>query len=291
MVGQREGILSLARPQTLWSPLHTDAPDHRKIYELADELKIPQAYAFGLCCSLWARALSRLPQGSTRSPRMLADLAGWSGDPEAFCCALGAAGLLTHDGGVWRIHEWEAYGGASIRRKEDLIQRFKGARGARSAAVAAAVATPIAAPSAAADASKSRSRSSSDLEGGVGETKTTGRPMWATRTEPLSMHGPIPDTIGKVWAFQWRDGDIAAHLKRAAPDLDETSRWDQTEDCLNYRCMLSDREFRQWLWPQGCIPRLIAWLERANTTHLNNQAARARAAKSGAYVADTKRIS
>ena len=114
--------------------------------------------------------------------------------------------------------------------------------------------------------------------------------MWAARAEPLSMYGPIPPSIGEVWAFQWRDGDIASHIKRAAPDLDDTSRWDQTEDCLNYRAVLNDREFRQWLWPQGCVPRLIAWLERANRTHLDAQTARARAAKAGVYVADTKRI-
>ena len=281
-----------------WIRLYRDLAHHPKL--LALECDLGEG-ALAYVIKLWCAAATHYRDGRiVGPPGLVARYAGWSGPPDTLISALVACGLFERVPEGLVCHDWDEYQGAHIERSEAEAARGRVRRASRGRP--ADVLHSVRSTPAQANAGRpvgrgeeireDKKREDHDHEGAAAPASNqpvTLKAIWATRAEPISMYGPIPDTIGKVWAFQWREEDVAAHLKRAAPDLDETARWDQTEDCLNYRCMLNDRDFRHWAWPQGCIPRLVAWLERANKTHLDAQTARARAAKAGVYVADTKR--
>jgi hypothetical protein len=114
------------------------------------------------------------------------------------------------------------------------------------------------------------------------------KPIWAQRVEPISMHGPIPDSLEAVMQFEWRGEPILKHLERAAPDLSKPALWDAAENALNHRGTCADRLFRGWYWPDGCAARMVDWLQNANVKHCRAEEARARLAKTGAYVPNVR---
>lgn len=88
--------------------------------------------------------------------------------------------------------------------------------------------------------------------------------------------------------FEWRGEPILKHLERAAPDLSKPALWDAAENALNHRGTCADRLFRGWFWPDGCAARMVDWLQNANVKHCRAEEARARLAKTGAYVPNVR---
>ena len=100
-----------------WIQVDSGIKEHDKIYNLADRLNIPNAYAVGLMTCLWAWASTACPDDGDVSnfpPRAIAQAAGWkSGTKEAqkFYDALLATNFLekTEDGKTiirnWGLHQ------------------------------------------------------------------------------------------------------------------------------------------------------------------------------------------
>lgn len=113
-----------------YGPLHASGPSHRKVFALADRLCIQQAHAFGLLCTLWARALTEARDGQVfGGPSRVAQLAGWHADAQVFFDALVYVGALDVDGKSVRIHDWSDYGGRSLAAIAARVENGK--RGGR----------------------------------------------------------------------------------------------------------------------------------------------------------------
>ncbi len=113
-----------------WIEVHQSLPTHRKTRRLARELKLngkdfPKAV--GHLVMLWLWAIDNAPSGDLGSidPYDVADAAEWSGDPEKFMDALKKSGFVDED---MHIHDWDAYIGKLIDRREANAQRNREAR-------------------------------------------------------------------------------------------------------------------------------------------------------------------
>ena len=103
-----------------WIEVHDTLREHRKIYALAEELKIPHYAAGGLLVFLWTWAINNAQDGDLSSypDSAIARACFWSKSPSMLVNALIASGWLD-DRRV--IHDWEQYAGRLIEQRE--IQR------------------------------------------------------------------------------------------------------------------------------------------------------------------------
>ena len=94
----------------------------------------------------------------------------------------------------------------------------------------------------------------------------------------------MPDTIEGVMFFKWRAVALSTHLHALSPNLSPERLWDEVEAALAHRRALEGVRRRSWWWPDGCVKKLEAWVRRAESEHLSEESAKARAAKNGIHV-------
>jgi hypothetical protein len=115
------------RTDDLWFELHIGLPSHPKTARLRRRLGVGLAQAVGHVTLLWAWSVRYAPNGdlSRYDPDVLADASGWDGEAGLFVRALVAAGFLDED---LSIHDWDAYVGRLIDRREANAERMRQAR-------------------------------------------------------------------------------------------------------------------------------------------------------------------
>lgn len=113
-----------------WIELHQSLPSHRKTLDAADLLNLPPVYVVGHMTAFWLWALDNVPSGRLGNigSRTIARAAQWDGDAEMFVNAITDAGFLERDGDGLTIHDWYAYAGKLIDRREQNTQRMRDAR-------------------------------------------------------------------------------------------------------------------------------------------------------------------
>jgi len=105
-----------------WTRVDTGLRDHRKVRKLARQLNIEQAHALGLVVNFWLFALNNWGNGYLDNDAdEIAHACVWSGEPKLLTDALIDAGFIdTLDNAdkVFRIHDWDNYGGKYIKQVE-----------------------------------------------------------------------------------------------------------------------------------------------------------------------------
>lgn len=98
-----------------WIESHTHTLRHRKVANLARELRIRRSYAMGHLHSLWHVALEQQEDGdlSSWSDEFIAESSDYSGDAPQFVQQLQRHGFL--DGRL--IHDWVDYAGKYLTSK------------------------------------------------------------------------------------------------------------------------------------------------------------------------------
>jgi hypothetical protein len=98
-------------------------PDHRKLWALAEALKISEPLAAGHVLFLWCRVMLQSPLGdiSGWTEADIARAAGWKGNRKFFCSALSKVGFLEKG----EIHAWIEHQGNVIEKREQWRDRWK----------------------------------------------------------------------------------------------------------------------------------------------------------------------
>ena len=103
-----------------WLQVHQTLKDHRKLFEVADELEIAPPHMIGILISFWLWALDNAPTGQLDgiTPRIIARAAQWEGQAEKLTEALIRAGWLDEMAdGTLTIHDWYDYAGKLIDQR------------------------------------------------------------------------------------------------------------------------------------------------------------------------------
>lgn len=110
-----------------WIRVDQSLATHRKTFVAADLLRISTPQMVGHLVCLWAWAIDNAPDGdlSGMPPRLIAQAAQWKGKCERFVEALISAVWL--DPGP-TIHDWDEYGGATIRARHAAAERMRASR-------------------------------------------------------------------------------------------------------------------------------------------------------------------
>lgn len=119
-----------------WIEVHQSLPTHKKTRRLARELKLntkDYAKAVGHMVMFWLWAMDNAPDGDLSEIDIydIADAAQWSGDPQKFFDAMKKAGFVDEDN---CIHDWDAYIGRLIDKREANARRNREARAKKKAA-------------------------------------------------------------------------------------------------------------------------------------------------------------
>lgn len=112
-----------------WFKVSVDLPRHKKSVILASRLGIQRAWTHVV--ELWAWIAEFEATGEIVGPDaavLVAQGAGWGGDPEVFCRAMVAAGFLDATAEGFRIHDWSEWAGAHIEKKAKDATRKKNSR-------------------------------------------------------------------------------------------------------------------------------------------------------------------
>jgi len=98
-----------------WIESHTVLMRHRKVIEMAKELRIRRSYVIGHLHALWHATLEQAEDGdlSQWSDELIAELADYNGDAPQFVQLLQKHGFL--DGKL--IHDWTEYAGRYLDSK------------------------------------------------------------------------------------------------------------------------------------------------------------------------------
>jgi len=117
----------MARTDDLWFELHIGLPSHPKTARLRRRLGVGLATAVGHVTLLWAWAVRYAPNGdlSRFDADVIADASGWDDEAGLFVRALIGAGFLDES---LAIHDWDAYVGRLIDRREANAERMRLAR-------------------------------------------------------------------------------------------------------------------------------------------------------------------
>tara|TARA_R100000655_G_scaffold10310_1_gene24901 strand:+ start:852 stop:1319 length:468 start_codon:yes stop_codon:yes gene_type:complete len=116
-----------------WLKIDTGLRTHEKIWFLADELDVDVPTALGHMICLWSWGLEKNAdqQGFiNKNPKVIARASQYEGNANKYFKALVKCKLLdvfdTEMGSQVRIHNWESYGGAYLKRLEyDRIYKAK----------------------------------------------------------------------------------------------------------------------------------------------------------------------
>jgi hypothetical protein len=110
-----------------WLELHIGLSSHPKTARLRRRLGVTLPQAIGHVVMTWTWAVRYAPNGdlSRFDADVVADAAGWDDDPGQFVRAMIAAGFLDED---LTIHDWDAYAGRLLDRREANARRMREAR-------------------------------------------------------------------------------------------------------------------------------------------------------------------
>lgn len=123
-----------------WIQVDSGIKEHDKIYNLADRLNIPNAYAVGLMTCLWAWASTACPDDGDVTnfpPRAIAQAAGWEkggtkGSQKFYDALLATNFLEKADDGRVLIRNWDLHQNFLVdyveKQKEDDRRRVKKCR-------------------------------------------------------------------------------------------------------------------------------------------------------------------
>ena len=104
-----------------WIEVHQSLPNHRKLLEAADLLRLNPPTLMGHLIMFWLWALDNAPDGDLRdiSPRMIARAAQWKKSPDLLLDALVSTGFLDRGEQSFVIHDWQDYAGKLLLRRQD----------------------------------------------------------------------------------------------------------------------------------------------------------------------------
>jgi len=103
----------------MWTRVDTGLRDHRKVRRLARRLDIEEAHALGLIVNFWLFSLSNWAHGFIdQDPDEIAHACTWKGDSTDLVDSMIDVGFIDNSNGVWRIHDWDKYGGKYIKQVE-----------------------------------------------------------------------------------------------------------------------------------------------------------------------------
>ena len=231
-----------------WLELHIGLRDHPKTARLRRRLGVSLPAAIGHVVLVWTWAVRYAPNGdlSRFDPDVIADAAGWDDDPGQFVRAMIAAGFLDED---LAIHDWDAYAGRLLDRREANARRMREARekarvatngsepplrGANIDSVDVETRAAHATGTRASHVQGLQNRTEQNLTGpdttpppnplrtAEGEAGLTGATdddtaLWERAREVLTL-GWLPTNVEKVWAFEVLGrGPDGALLLRAPP--------------------------------------------------------------------------
>ena len=116
-----------------WIKIDTGLRTHEKIWDLADELDtdVPTALGHMICLWSWALEKNADEQGFiVKNPKTIARASQYTGNANKFFKALVKCKFLdvfdTEMGNQVKLHNWESYGGAYLKRLEyDRIYKAK----------------------------------------------------------------------------------------------------------------------------------------------------------------------
>ena len=109
-----------------WIEVHQALVRHRKLYPLAEELRIDRMQALGHLIALWLWAIDNAEDGDLTefSPAALSEAACWRKKPREFVAALELTGWIdVSDGGSSHLHDWSDYAGRLIDRRRTDRER------------------------------------------------------------------------------------------------------------------------------------------------------------------------
>lgn len=111
-----------------WIEVHEELPRHDKVVILRRKLRITTPQAVGHLVMLWLNGMRLHEDGyyDLSRPEVVADAAGWDGEPQELVDALQYAGLMDPDG---RIHNWDRYTGRLIECRRKDADRKRTSRG------------------------------------------------------------------------------------------------------------------------------------------------------------------
>jgi hypothetical protein len=113
-------------------PIYQSVLTHRKTLKFARLLNLDKFSVVGRLIALWTWCMDNAAADGSLAdiePDILADVYAWDGKPSELVEALLSAGFLEiDDAGHWRIHDWDAYGGKVLERKEANTARMREAR-------------------------------------------------------------------------------------------------------------------------------------------------------------------
>jgi hypothetical protein len=109
-----------------WIQLAADWKGHKKAIRL--RVFLADEWAWAYVVSLWCWSAQYAGDGILEGPgtnEVIADAAGWKGDPKHFVDCLIRAELLDETEKGYRIHDWEDYAGAHIEKREKERTRLR----------------------------------------------------------------------------------------------------------------------------------------------------------------------
>lgn len=103
-----------------WIELHDTLPDHKKVIQAADELKMDKDMLVGKLVRLWTWAVNNRENGAftAREVKTIAEVMRFRGKAQRLIAALVGAGLLDEVQDTYTIHDWHERVGMLMAKRE-----------------------------------------------------------------------------------------------------------------------------------------------------------------------------
>jgi len=103
-----------------WIELHDTLPDHDKVLEVSEALKMDKDLVVGKLVRLWTWALNNREDGifKARDIQTIAEVMRYKGRAQRLVDALAEARLLDRDGEIYSIHDWDERVGMLLAKRE-----------------------------------------------------------------------------------------------------------------------------------------------------------------------------
>jgi len=107
-----------------WIELHDTLPDHDKVLDVSEALKMDKDMVVGKLVRLWTWALNNREDGifKARDIATIAEIMRYKGKPKNLVDALVRARLLDQAGDAYVIHDWDERVGMLLAKLETAIQ-------------------------------------------------------------------------------------------------------------------------------------------------------------------------
>lgn len=105
-----------------WIELHDTLPDHKKVLDVAEALKMDKDLVVGKLVRLWTWALNNREDGTFKAHDIstIAEVMRFKGRPQRLIDALIGAKLLDQVGAGYIIHDWEERVGMLLAKREAI---------------------------------------------------------------------------------------------------------------------------------------------------------------------------